>query len=96
MDRPFPSVDTYHVPREMTMKVPTAQLEATKGPRKPGRSENAWYAAMTTTHTGTHRANESNTCPAGNPAQQTISCARHLSESLQVIDYRYSLASQVV
>lgn len=47
-------------------------------------------------HTGTHRSNKSYTCPAGNPAQQTISCTRHISKSLEVVDYRYSLASQVV
>ena len=29
---PFRSVDTYHVPREITINVPTAQLEATNGP----------------------------------------------------------------
>lgn len=35
MGQPLLFVDTYQVPREMAMKVPIAQLEATKGPVEP-------------------------------------------------------------
>lgn len=46
MGRPLRSLDTYQVPKEMTMKVPTAQLEATNGP--VGQTVRNVYHTVTT------------------------------------------------